>query len=116
MRFTYLNLSMLPFDLDFWDVKPVARSFWLAFCHPYSSNMKFLTGILDLRQDNYHSTPVGGTVSTLCDFWLRFPNLYIDTSAYVPSRYPKALVEYMRGRGAKRVTESLFPIPCGQET
>lgn len=34
----------------------------------------------------------------------RFPNLYIDTSAYVPSRYPPALVEYMRGRGAKRVT------------
>ncbi len=34
---------------------------------------------------------------------LRFPNLYIDTSAYVPSRYPPALVEYMRGRGAKRV-------------
>ncbi|CAL1137297.1 unnamed protein product [Cladocopium goreaui] len=33
----------------------------------------------------------------------KFPNLYIDTSAYVLSRYPKALVEYMRGRGAKRV-------------
>jgi len=33
----------------------------------------------------------------------KFPNLYIDTSAYVPSRYPPALVEYMRGRGAKRV-------------
>ena len=39
------------------------------------------------------------------EVWLRFPNLYIDTSAYVPSRYPKARVEYMRGRGAKRVTE-----------
>lgn len=33
----------------------------------------------------------------------KFPNLYIDTSAYLPSRYPPALVEYMRGRGAKRV-------------
>lgn len=33
----------------------------------------------------------------------KFPNLYIDTSAYLPSRYPHALVEYMRGRGAKRV-------------
>ncbi|CAJ1414354.1 unnamed protein product [Effrenium voratum] len=33
----------------------------------------------------------------------KFPNFYIDTSAYVPERYPAALVEYMRGRGAKRV-------------
>mmetsp|Transcript_45394 Transcript_45394/g.84686 ORF Transcript_45394/g.84686 Transcript_45394/m.84686 type:complete len:286 (-) Transcript_45394:51-908(-) len=33
----------------------------------------------------------------------KFPNLYIDTSAYVPSRYPRGLVEYMRGRGSKRV-------------
>ena len=57
----------------------------------------------------------GGMVSTLGDSLLRFPNLYIDTSAYVPSRYPKALVEYMRGRGAKRVTESLFQIPRGRE-
>jgi|ERR1712192_15811 len=33
----------------------------------------------------------------------KFPNLYIDTSAYTPSRYPKALVDYMRRDGRKRV-------------
>lgn len=33
----------------------------------------------------------------------KFPNFYIDTSAYKPSRYPAALVDYMRGRGRKKV-------------
>lgn len=33
----------------------------------------------------------------------KFPNFYIDTSAYKPSRYPASLVEYMRGRGRKKV-------------
>lgn len=33
----------------------------------------------------------------------KYPNFYIDTSAYKPSRYPAALVEYMRGRGRKKV-------------
>jgi uncharacterized protein len=33
----------------------------------------------------------------------KFPNLYVDTSAYVAGRYPAALVEYLRGRGRQRV-------------
>lgn len=33
----------------------------------------------------------------------KFPNLYVDTSAYVARRYPSALVEFLRGRGRKRV-------------
>ena len=33
----------------------------------------------------------------------KFPNLYIDTSAYKASRYPGDFVEFMRGRGAKKV-------------
>jgi len=51
---------------------------------------------------------VGGHIG---DPWVRemiylctkFPNVYIDTSAYKPSRYPHELVEYMRGRGRKKV-------------
>jgi predicted TIM-barrel fold metal-dependent hydrolase len=41
----------------------------------------------------------------------KYPNVYIDTSAYKPSRYPRELVEYMRGRGRKKVLfGSNFPM------
>lgn len=33
----------------------------------------------------------------------KFPNIYIDTSAYKPKRYPPDFVEFLRGRGAKKV-------------
>jgi predicted TIM-barrel fold metal-dependent hydrolase len=33
----------------------------------------------------------------------KYPNLYIDTSAYTVRRYPRELVEYMRGHGCKKV-------------
>jgi predicted TIM-barrel fold metal-dependent hydrolase len=33
----------------------------------------------------------------------KYPNVYIDTSAYKPSRYPPELVEYMRAGGCKKV-------------
>lgn len=33
----------------------------------------------------------------------KFPNLYIDTSAYKATRFPVDLVEFMRGGGAKKV-------------
>ena len=33
----------------------------------------------------------------------KFANVYIDTSAYRPSRYPAELVEFLRGRGRKKV-------------
>jgi predicted TIM-barrel fold metal-dependent hydrolase len=33
----------------------------------------------------------------------KFPNLYIDTSAYKASRFPADFVEFLRGRGAKKV-------------
>ncbi|MEM9292259.1 MAG: amidohydrolase family protein [Acidobacteriota bacterium] len=33
----------------------------------------------------------------------KFPNLYIDTSAYKITRYPADFVQYLRGRGAKKV-------------
>ncbi len=33
----------------------------------------------------------------------RFPNLYVDTSAYKAKRFPPDFVEFMRGRGAKKV-------------
>jgi predicted TIM-barrel fold metal-dependent hydrolase len=41
----------------------------------------------------------------------KYPNVYIDTSAYKPSRYPAALVEYLRGRGRSKVLfGSNFPM------
>jgi predicted TIM-barrel fold metal-dependent hydrolase len=33
----------------------------------------------------------------------KYPNVYIDTSAYKPSRYPPSLVSYLRGHGRKKV-------------
>lgn len=33
----------------------------------------------------------------------KYPNVYIDTSAYKPSRYPPELVEYLRGGGRRKV-------------
>ena len=33
----------------------------------------------------------------------KYPNVYIDTSAYKPKRYPPALMEYLRGHGRKKV-------------
>jgi predicted TIM-barrel fold metal-dependent hydrolase len=33
----------------------------------------------------------------------KFPNLYIDTSAYKATRYPADFAEFMRGRGARKV-------------
>ena len=33
----------------------------------------------------------------------KYPNVYIDTSAYKPSRYPPELVEYLRAGGRKKV-------------
>ena len=33
----------------------------------------------------------------------KYPNVYIDTSAYKPSRYPEALVRFMKGRGRRKV-------------
>ena len=36
-------------------------------------------------------------------FATKFPNVYIDTSAYKASRYPQELVEYMRAHGRRKV-------------
>ena len=33
----------------------------------------------------------------------KYENVYIDTSAYTPERYPEALVRFMNGPGAKKV-------------
>jgi predicted TIM-barrel fold metal-dependent hydrolase len=33
----------------------------------------------------------------------KFPNLYVDTSAYKATRFPEDFVRFMRGRGAKKV-------------
>jgi len=33
----------------------------------------------------------------------KYPNVYIDTSAYKSNRYPRELVDYMRGHGREKV-------------
>jgi hypothetical protein len=34
---------------------------------------------------------------------MKYPNVFIDTSAYKGSRYPKELVDYMRGNARHRI-------------
>ena len=36
-------------------------------------------------------------------FATKFPNVYIDTSAHKPSRYPPELVAYMKTNGKRKV-------------
>ena len=33
----------------------------------------------------------------------KYPNVHIDTSAYKASRYPRELVDYLRGHGRRKV-------------
>jgi predicted TIM-barrel fold metal-dependent hydrolase len=33
----------------------------------------------------------------------KYPNVFIDTSAYTVARYPAELVEYLRGHGRRKV-------------
>ncbi len=47
----------------------------------------------------------------------KYPNVYIDTSAYKPSRYPPELVRFMRGHGRKKVLWAsdfpmIMPLEC----
>lgn len=50
----------------------------------------------------------------------KYPNVYLDTSAYKPSRYPPELVRYLRGDGRKKVLfgtnfPMLMPAACVAE-
>lgn len=46
----------------------------------------------------------------------KYPNVYIDTSAYKASRYPRELVDYMRGHGKRKVLfGSNFPMITPKE-
>lgn len=47
----------------------------------------------------------------------KYPNVYIDTSAYKASRYPANLVEFMKGRGRRKVlfgsnSPMIMPADC----
>lgn len=42
-------------------------------------------------------------VSEMISLATKFPNVYIDTSAYKPSRYPRDFVEFLKGHGRKKV-------------
>jgi uncharacterized protein len=47
----------------------------------------------------------------------KYPNVYIDTSAHKPSRFPPQFVEFLKGRGVKKVLfgsnfPMIFPAAC----
>lgn len=46
----------------------------------------------------------------------KYPNVYIDTSAYTVRRYPEALVDYLKGRGRTKVLfGSNFPMITAEQ-
>jgi uncharacterized protein len=50
----------------------------------------------------------------------KYPNVYIDTSAYKPRRYPNALVDYMKHHGKNKVLfgsnfPMVMPVDCQAE-
>jgi predicted TIM-barrel fold metal-dependent hydrolase len=62
----------------------------------------------DVFLDFPELTAVGGHVGfpwldELITLTVKFPNFYVDTSAYALSRLPPAFVDYMNGLGASRV-------------
>jgi predicted TIM-barrel fold metal-dependent hydrolase len=42
-------------------------------------------------------------VSEMISLAMKYPNVYIDTSAYKAARFPREFVDYMRGAGRKKV-------------
>jgi predicted TIM-barrel fold metal-dependent hydrolase len=42
-------------------------------------------------------------VAEMISLATKYPNVHIDTSAYKVSRYPRELIEYLRGHGRKKV-------------
>ncbi|MCS4063825.1 amidohydrolase family protein [Pseudomonas putida] len=42
-------------------------------------------------------------VSEMISLMMKYPNVYVDTSAYKASRYPEELVNYLRGAGRGKV-------------
>ena len=42
-------------------------------------------------------------IDELVSLTIKFPNFYVDTSAYAVHRLPPAFVDFMKGPGAKRV-------------
>jgi predicted TIM-barrel fold metal-dependent hydrolase len=42
-------------------------------------------------------------VSEMISLAMKYPNVYIDSSAYKASRYPRDFVEYLRGPGRRKV-------------
>jgi uncharacterized protein len=62
----------------------------------------------DVLLDFPELTVVGGHVGfpwtdEVLSLALKYPNFYVDTSAYVSHRLPRVLVDYMRGAGRDRV-------------
>jgi predicted TIM-barrel fold metal-dependent hydrolase len=42
-------------------------------------------------------------VSEMISLAMKYPNVYIDTSAYKAARFPREFVDYMRGAGRKKI-------------
>ena len=70
----------------------------------------------DVALDFPELTIVGGHIgypwtTEMIALATKYPNVYIDTSAYKVSRYPRELVDYMRGHGKRKVLfGSNFPM------
>jgi predicted TIM-barrel fold metal-dependent hydrolase len=62
----------------------------------------------DVALDFPELTIVGGHIgypwtAEMIALATKYPNVYIDTSAYAANRYPRELVDYLRGHGRRKV-------------
>jgi hypothetical protein len=127
----FVGIRALPW---LWDLPPNDRRFYPVYVACVEHDVPFClqvghTGPLcrsepgrpipyldDVALDFPELTIVGGHIGypwthEMIALAIKYPNVYIDTSAYKPSRFPEPLVEYMRGHGNDKVLfGSNFPM------
>ena len=119
----FRGLRMLPW---LWNLPPNDRRFYPLYAECVELGIPFCTQVghtgpmcpsepgrpipyLDeVALDFPELTIVGGHIGfpwtdEMISLATKYPNVYIDTSAYKPSRFPPSLVAYLRGHGRKKV-------------
>lgn len=119
----FVGVRMVPW---LWDLPPNDRRYYPIYATCVELGVPFCTQIghtgplrrsetgrlipylEDVLLDFPELVVVGGHVGfpwldELITLTVKFPNFYVDTSAYVLRRLPPAFVDYMRGLGAERV-------------
>jgi uncharacterized protein len=122
-EFGFRGLRVLPW---LWGLPPDDRRFYPLYAECVELGVSFCTQVghagpmlpsepgrpIPYLDNVAHEFPelviVGGHIgvpwlSEMISLMMKHPNVYVDTSAYKATRYPRDLVEYMRGPGKRKV-------------